>query len=225
MLKKFVALGCGLMFILFAINMSADDSVMYDQSNQPVVSTTQNMGVDMSTQPGVITPQSAAQNDTWTDKLILYVPNLFMNAFDIVDVSVGFGPTVKAKTWATRYFAFGGGIGGSAKLIKGWHRQYGVGLQSGWNASFMMLSAENTEMTNTSRDVQSYFNHYTGIPSTDNSVYNFWRGPEDMYSIGAQGAIFAELDAEVHPVAIANFVCGIFFIDLTGTNLKMSDFK
>lgn len=169
--------------------------------------------------------QIAVKKDTFLDKLILYVPNRVLDFLDIFDVSLGFGPEVKAQAWVTRYFSFGGGVGGVAKLIKAYNRQYGAGLQSGWSLSFMMLSAEDSEMYETTRGVQKYFACYSGIPSINDNVYNFWKGPRDIFSIGAEGAIFGELDAEIHPFAIINFVTGFFFIDLKGDNVTMQDLR
>ena len=149
-----------------------------------------------------ITKTQKEQNNKFVDMLILYLPNRVMDFLDTVDVSLGFGPVVKAKAWATRYMAFGGGIGGSAKIIKAYNRQYGAGLESGWSASFMMLTAENTELYETTRGVQKYFEYHTGIPSINDSVYNFWRGPRDIFSIGIEAALFGEVDVEVHPLKL-----------------------
>ena len=117
--------------------------------------------------------------ESWKNRLTLYFPNRIMDLLDIGDVSLGFGPTTKIKLWATRYMAFGAGFGGSAKLIKGYNRQYGAGVESGWNGSFMMLSAEDTKMYETTRDVQKYFLYNPGgIPSMNDSVYDF--GPDHV---------------------------------------------
>jgi hypothetical protein len=170
-----------------------------------------------------LSKEQKKQQEKFTDMLILYFPNRIMDLLDVVDVSLGFGPAVKAKVWATRYMSFGGGIGGTAKVIKGYNRQYGAGLESGWSAAFMMLTAENTEMYSTTRGVQKYFEYTEGIPSLNDSVYNFWRGPRDMFSIGAEAALFGEVDVEVHPFELIDFAAGIFFLDPKGDDIKMSD--
>jgi len=214
MLKKIFLCATGVMAFA-CVNLSADEVIpnaRQDDFSSPVAAP-------------AVAPRKTIQKDTWGDKLLLYFPNRVMDAMDIIDVSLGFGPTVKANLWTTRYFQFGGGIGGAAKVIKGYNRQYGAGLQSGWNASFMMLTAENTEVTNTTRGVQSYFCSYQGIPSINDSTYNFWKGPRDIFSIGAEGAAFAELDVEVHPFEIVDFVAGIFFLDPKGDDLTMADFR
>ncbi|HBM15240.1 MAG TPA: hypothetical protein DD381_02680 [Lentisphaeria bacterium] len=202
------------MTVFMPVSLTAEDGLNQNQAVVTPVTAPQSNSASQRIGP---------KKDTWGDKLLLYFPNRFVDMADMIDLSLGFGPTVKAKIWATRYVALGGGIGGSAKLIKGYNRQYGAGLESGWNASFLMLSAENMEMSDTTRGVQKYFNYYTGIPSLDNSVYNFWKGPQDMFSIGAQGAAFVEIDAEVHPFEIFDFLAGIFFLDPKGDDYTMAD--
>ncbi len=218
MLKKIsaVLLSTVCIIVFAVVNLNAEDEVVPNaQQDQQ----------DVSAFTPAAAPQKTVQKDTWGDKLILYFPNRVMDFLDIVDISMGFGPTVKANVWVTRYFQFGGGIGGAAKIVKGYNRQYGAGLQSGWNASFMMLTAENVEMTDTTRGVQRYFCCYQGVPSINDSVYNFWRGPRDIFSIGAEGALFGELDFEVHPFEIVDFVAGIFFLDPKGDDMTMADFR
>jgi len=171
------------------------------------------------------TPQAKQRPDTFADKAILYVPNRLLDFTDIIDMSIGFGPSVKVNVWTTRFFWFGGGIGGSSKIGKWYNRQYGACLESSWNASFMMLTAENTEITDNTSAVQKYFEYNMGVPSIGDSVYNFWTGPRDIFSIGAQGAVFGEFDCEVHPFAIVNFVTGFFFVDLKGDTITMQDFR
>ena len=196
------------------------------QKNAPALATTQKNAPALATTqknaPGLTVAQKKQQTN-FTDMLILYFPNRAMDALDMIDISLGFGPAVKAKLWATRYLSFGGGVGGTAKVIKGYNRQYGTGLESGWSGAFMMLTAENTEMYSTTRGVQSYFERCDGIPSLNDSVYNFWRGPRDMFSIGAELALFGEVDVEVHPFEIIDFVAGIFFLDPKGDDITMSD--
>lgn len=217
MFKKGMALTlCALCAMAFTpVIVTADDG----SQNQPMITSAPSPQANPTVQKG------GPAKDTWGNKLLLYFPNRFVDMADMVDVDAGFGPTVKAKLWATRYMAFGGGIGGSAKIIKGYNRQYGAGLESGWNASFMMLSAENTEMTETTRDVQQYFNYYSGVPSLDNSVYNFWKGPKDMFAIGGEGALFGELGAEVHPFEIVDFTAGWLFLDPKGDDFTMADLR
>ena len=163
--------------------------------------------------------------ESWKNRLILYIPNRTVDCLDMLDVSLGFGPVLKAKLWATRFMSFGGGIGGTAKLVKAYNRQYGAGLESGWSGSFTAISAEDVEMYETTRDVQKYFLYENGVPSLENKVYNFWHGPRDIFSIGLEAAIMLEIDAEIHPFEIIDFLAGIFFLDPKGDDFTMKDIQ
>ena len=198
---------------------------VFAEDLQPVTTLTPELKSNMQDNAKEQRKVEKKEQQKFTDMLILYFPNRVMDLLDIFDVSLGFGPAVKAKMWATRYMSFGGGIGGTAKIIKGYNRQYGAGLESGWSATFMMLTAENSEMYSTTRDVQKYFEYTEGIPSLNNNVYNFWRGPRDMFSIGAELALFGEVDVEVHPFEIIDFAGGLFFLDPKGDDIKMADIK
>jgi len=163
--------------------------------------------------------------DSFGDKLILYVPNRAVDFADMFSVCAGFGPSIKGQFWVTRFMSFGGGIGSTAKLVKEYNRQYGAGLQSGWSASFGSISAEDSEMTETSRGVQSYFQYRTGVPSLDEDVYSTYDGARDIFAIGGEGACFAEFCFELHPFDIADFFTGLFFVDIKGDDFGSADLK
>lgn len=206
--KKFIALNSLLAgLFIFTVTCIAEDIQLEDNS------------------PADKEAVNKQDKEAFKDKLILYVPNRVVDFLDMFDVGLGFGPVLKAKLWATRWMAFGGGIGGSAKVVKGYNRQYGAGLESGWSGSFMMLTAENTEMYETTRGLQTFHEYHTGVPSLGDSVYNFWRGPRDIFSIGVEAAIFAELDAEIHPFEIFDFLAGIFFFDPKGDDFTMAEIE
>ncbi len=176
-------------------------------------------------------PQKVASDKTelvknpWWGVALLYIPNRVLDALDIFDIGIGVGPTVKAQGWITRYFSFGAGIGSSAMLIKGYNRQYGAALQSGWSASFLCYTAEQSERYDTTRGIQKYFINYKGVPSLGENVYNFWHGARDLYAIGGELAVGVDIQAAIHPVAIGDFIAGIFLIDPKGDDLTWSEIK
>jgi hypothetical protein len=157
------------------------------------------------------------------DKILLYLPNRIVDLTDIFSISLGFGPVVRAEARVTRYCDIGAGIGISAKIIKGANRQYGGGLQNGWDASFLCIAAEDTELESGSRWLKSYWYHSSGIPSPSEKIYNFYTGERDFWEIGVNGAALVELDAALHPVEIADFITGWFFIDLKGDDFTAED--
>ena len=144
-------------------NAPAADSQANPSVDPIVASTGKTPAVTSSSANSADAKAQDEQQKKFLNMLILYLPNRVMDFLDIADVSVGFGPTAKAQAWITRYMSFGGGIGGSAKLIKAYNRQYGAGLESGWSASFMMLTAENTQLYETTRGVQKYLSTIRGF--------------------------------------------------------------
>lgn len=170
---------------------------------------------------------AAKAEDTYADQMILYLPNRIVDMFDMFSLSLGFGPTVKLQGWGTRFWSFGAGTGADAKVIKGYNRQYGCGLQdTRWATSFMMMSSENTEVSDTTRGVQSYFQYRSGTPSVDEEIYNVQQGPRDIWSLGGEvGALVVEVDGDLHPIDIADFITGWVFIDLKGDDFTMESLR
>jgi len=159
------------------------------------------------------------------DKLLLYIPNRILDLTDIFSVSLGFGPTVRAEMRATRAFSGGAGIGASAKLIKGYNRQYGYALDNEWEWTFTCIGAEDWERNHTNRFVQEYYHEYFGFPSPSDNIYAFHEGARDYWELGVDAGLLVTLHAALHPVEIADFITGIFFIDLKGDDLTSEDFE
>ena len=196
-----------------------------DAAAEPVIDITEPVEIANESVESNLEQFPPNPRESWKNRLILYIPNRIVDFLDIADASLGIGPVVKMKVWATRYMAFGAGIGTSAKIIKGYNRQYGLGLESGENISFAMFSADDTKMYETTRGVQKYFIYDFGIPSIDDKVYNFWRGPRDIFSIGVELALGVDGKAELHPFEIVDFLAGIFFLDPKGDDFTMKDIK
>lgn len=159
------------------------------------------------------------------DTLLLYFPNRIVDFMDIFSLSLGFGPVARADVWCTRDFSFGAGVGAAAKAVKQYNRQYGLGLENGWEASFMVVSMEDKELSDTTRLLKAYKYYSGGTPSPYERIYNFHEGERDFWSIGVQGAALGEVDAEFHPVELADFFTGFFFIDLKGDDFTGDDLR
>jgi hypothetical protein len=157
------------------------------------------------------------------DKIALYLPNRIVDMFDIFSVNLGVGPVVRAELRATRAFDFGGGIGISAMAVKDYNRQYGGCFQDGWNGAFTCISCEDTEREHTSRMVKKFWYHSSGIPLPSEKIYNFYTGARDYWEIGADLALLVDFHFALHPVEVADFVTGWFFIDLKGDDFTSDD--
>jgi len=157
------------------------------------------------------------------DKILLYIPNRILDMADMFSVTLGFGPAIGVKAHLTRYCALGGEVGFTSQIVKGINRQYGFARENGWDASFLMISAQNRERDESMGSVKDYYYYSTGIPEMDKVPYDFHNGAEDFWSIGAKLAALIELKAELHPVEIADFLLGLAFIDIKGDDITADD--
>ncbi len=167
----------------------------------------------------------SSSNAAVTDTLLMYIPNRAVDFVDCFSATVGFGPAIEGRAWVTRWLSFGGGIGATAKVVKQINRQYGTCLDSGWNAHFMVISAEAYEIEKCSRGVKKYYQYSTGVPLPGEKIYDIHNGERDFWSIGAEGAVLGQFSFEIHPIEMADFITGIFFIDLKGDDIKGSDLR
>ena len=157
------------------------------------------------------------------DTILLYIPNRIVDMMDVFSVTVGFGPAIGAELKATKYCSLGGEVGFTAQMVKGINRQYGFAVENGWNASFLMISAENRERDESIGSVKNYYYYSTGVPSIDPIPYDFHKGAKDFWGVGAKLAALIELQAEFHPVEIADFVLGWLFIDIKDDDFTADD--
>lgn len=157
------------------------------------------------------------------DKIALYIPNRVLDALDTFTVSVGVGPVIRAQLYATRGFAFGAGAGAEVMAIKGCNRQYGVCREAGYDISFAMFNRVNLTRDGQSRLVQPYIIDEDGFPLPNQRLYEYYNGARDYWAIGGALSLGLATSVAIHPIEIADFVTGIFFIDLKDDDLTGED--
>ncbi len=158
------------------------------------------------------------------DKIVMYIPNRIVDAMDMFSISLAFGPTARGEVWCTRAFSFGAGTGVLAKAAKAYNRQYGFGLESGWETSFIAVSSEQKELSHSIGTLQDYSYYSSGCPNTSERIYNFNTGERDYWSAGLTGGCgIAEVSGEFHPVEIFDFFAGFLFIDVKGDDYTILD--
>jgi len=96
---------------------------------------------------------------------------------------------------------------------------------NGWESSFMVISAEDMELTDTTRGVNDFHYYTTGIPSPEEKHFAFRTGERDYWSLGVHAAALAEVEGEFHPVELADFFAGFFFVDLKGDDFTADDLR
>ena len=150
-------------------------------------------------------------------KILMYIPNRFVDLSDIITMELGFGPEVSCELTLTKYCQFGVRYGDRYFIEKGYNRQYGGGYYSGYNASFVCLNDEMGYTDYTFGTVKPYFllRSESDIPSLRAKPYS--NGLRDFWKIGLHVGWMVDLGIAIHPVAIANFFTGFVFVRLTDT--------
>lgn len=165
-------------------------------------------------------------NASVLDKIILYIPNRIVDITDIMTMSAGFGPNVRLNIRATRVMQLGAGTETTAKIIKGYNRQYGAALERGSDAAFMCIATEDTERTDVTGSVKEYWYKSSGVPSLSDPIYSFYTGSRDYWDLGFDlGLGIVEFGFGLHPVEIADLVTGFFFIDLKGDDFTTEELE
>jgi len=164
-----------------------------------------------------------AQAFDLVDKVVLYIPNRIVEATDLFSLELGFGPAIKADVSATKAFDFGAGVGPTAKVVKGYNRQYGFSLDKGYSLGFTCITAQDIDRSEGTNNVQNFSNDSTGLPDCTDRLYDIYNGPIDYWSVGGEVACGVDAGAYIHPVNIADFVTGIFLYDLKGNDFTLDN--
>ena len=105
------------------------------------------------------------------------------------------------------------------------HRYVMILLSKSYEAVIYCVAAEDIERRPTSRWVKEYWQHDEGFPSPTQRIYDFHNGARDYWEFGGSAGLGIEADVALHPVEVADFVTGFFFIDLKGDDLSFEDFE
>ena len=169
--------------------------------------------------------ESKIDGNVILERLALYIPNVLVDALDTFTVNIGFGAIVEARLMATRAVDVGAGWGLTAKMFKAHNRQYGFGIEEGWYWSFIFVGEESYTIRDSTSLVDKYIEMRAGFPSPTRRCYDIFEGARDYWAFG--GALGLLLDGEVyiHPVELADFVLGLFLIDIKNDNFTFSDFR
>jgi len=149
----------------------------------------------------------------------MYIPNRIIDLTDILTLGVGFGPEASLELTMTKWGQIGASYGDRYFLEKAYNRQYGAGYSAGYNASFLFLNSENIWVDNLYGNIQNYTNI-----SSQESIYRcpckppYSNGNVDFWRLGIKGGWIVDVELAIHPIAVANFFTGFFFIRLTDTS-------
>ncbi len=170
----------------------------------------------------IVSPMTAKADVA--DKLLLYIPNRVMDTLDMFSLSIGAGLEARAEIRATRFLDYGAGIGPSARLIKEYNRQYGFGLENGYNMNFTNLIDESRTRVDSTRSVIDYAESYSGLVWPGMNIYEPQTGARDYWEIGGDLALGLGIHVGFHPVEFADFITGLVCYDLKDDDLTASSF-
>ena len=150
--------------------------------------------------------------------ILMYLPNRVIDLTDIISLKLGFGPEASCEIIFTEYCQFSASYGDRYFLEKGYNRQYGGGYSSGYNTSYICWRRKMEFTDFTFGTVKPYviMDQESSIPSPYKK--NYFCGIKDFWKIGVHAGWIIDISASLHPLAIANFFTGFFFVRLTDTN-------
>lgn len=180
----------------------------------------------VSTKTETAAPEAAGQKSCACKALrmtALYFPNRFLDLSDTFTFELGAGHEVALQPRITNYCKFIGFTGEKYFIGKGFKRQIGGGHTEGWEISAVCSTASYRYLDETFGTFDNEFVYDATsmhIPSPSNNVYR--NKVEDFWGIGAFVGCLFSVNAQIHPVEIADFVTGLFLIDIADDDFKDS---
>ncbi len=149
--------------------------------------------------------------------VLMYIPNRILDLTDIITVGFGFGPEASCEVIMTEYCQFSAVYGDRYFIENGYNRQYGGGYYSGHTVGYVCWKNEISATDYTFGYVKPYVVLENGYNIPDYQYKPYSNGIRDFWKVGLHLGWIVDLSLSVHPVAIANFFTGFFFVRLTDT--------
>jgi hypothetical protein len=152
---------------------------------------------------------------------LLYIPNRLVDATDIFTIDLSLGGGFFAEMQATRYCQFGGSYGESWFLSKGYARQYGVGHKNTTKRlGFLCMEEEVTYVDETTGTVKEYVIDFPQLAIADRDLDAFKDNDVDFWKIGGRLGLIVGAGVGIHPIEIADFLTGFFWLDIMEDDFK-----
>ncbi len=156
---------------------------------------------------------------TFGHKALYYIPNLLLDAFDIVDMTFGAGSQFSAEMHLTYGWQVGGWNGGSYFIGKGCNRQFGGGYLDGTNFGFFVGSYNNIigdESFGTYKNFILTAEDFAPLSWNEDA---FRDGDLDYFAIGGRFGWMLNISVDIHLIEVADLAAGVIMIDLKGDDL------
>ena len=147
--------------------------------------------------------------------LLFYIPNRVIDATDIITLDVSVGGGFQAEVQATRFAQMGGSYGQSYFMTKAYSRQFGCGHKTTSRFGLVNLEREVTFVDETTGTVKEYVIDFPEFIGADYHLDAFRDKDVDFWKIGGSFGWVIGVGFGIHPLEIADFVTGIFWLDLS----------
>ena len=152
------------------------------------------------------------------DAILWYLPNRICDLVDCFTIEIGGGLNARLDLHLTQAIALGAGYGN--EYMVGWDRRY-FGGEKRWSEQFdglsykadlFYLGIEKRKIENLFGNFPSYVVDRRGVININAPEYD--RGKRDFWAIGLDLGLLYNIKLEIHPLAIVDFITGLFFIDI-----------
>ena len=135
------------------------------------------------------------------DKILMYIPNRFMDLMDIFSLKLGTGAT-----------GIGYGIGPTGSVEWSYGRRLGTSLDQGKEIFFLSDGYYNIQREFSTGTLEDYWYQSQGMQWPEDPVFSKDKA-FDYWAVEVEVAAFADVKFALHPVEIADFIAGIFLVD------------
>lgn len=152
-------------------------------------------------------------------KALYYIPNLLLDAFDIVDMTFGAGSQFSAEMHLTYGCQVGGWNGGNYFIGKGCNRQFGGGYLDGTNFGLFVGSYANIIGDESFGTYKNFIMNAPGFSPLSWNEDAFRDGDLDYFAIGGRFGWMLNISFDIHLIEVADLAAGVIMIDLKGDDL------
>ncbi|MEM7179690.1 MAG: hypothetical protein AAF518_02175 [Spirochaetota bacterium] len=151
-------------------------------------------------------------------RILMYIPDRFLDIFDLVDVWINIGPQFGVSAKATSVF--------QGEAFAGAYTGFGFGQNKMWGAkvekrgSFAIGPLGITDHSSTTVGTGSFQvgEDYLYVHTPGKQLY---KEEKDYWSFGAQaGGLFLGWEIQIHPMEILDLALGFLFIDLLDDDIS-----
>ena len=145
--------------------------------------------------------------------LLYYIPNRLADASDMFTMELSIGGAFAAEMQATRYCQLGGSYGESWFVAKAYDRQFGVGHKDTNHFGLICFEKDITFVDETSEGMREYVIDFPQFAVADYHLDAFADEDVDFWKIGGRIGWIIGAGFGIHPVEIADFITGFFWLD------------